>query len=109
MTAPQAKPRRAQRVIRLNQLPQYLGNKQTQNDELVRLGLLHPFSLSPGGRSKVVTEDEVLALQDAAKKAGSIEALVVAACKAKNTAAEKENAPVVAGAFLTSPRRKRGN
>jgi hypothetical protein len=79
MTSPQPKPRRAARVIRLNQLPHYLGNKQTNNDELVRLGLLHPFSLSPGGRSKVVTEDEVIELQEIAKEAGSLEALVVKA------------------------------
>jgi len=79
MTAPQSKPRRAQRVIRLNRLPEYLGNKQTMNDELVRLGLLHPFSLSPGGRSKCVTEDEVIALQEAAMKAGSLDALVARA------------------------------
>jgi hypothetical protein len=76
MTAPQKKPKRAKRVIRLNQLPHYLGNGQTQNRELVELGLLHPFSLSPGGRSKVVTEDEVIELQEEAEAAGSLEALI---------------------------------
>jgi hypothetical protein len=79
MTHPQSKPRRAKRVIRLNRLPDYLGNKPTMNDELVRLGLLHPFSLSPGGRSKCVTEDEVVDLQEAAIEAGSLEALVAQA------------------------------
>jgi hypothetical protein len=79
MTSPQPKPRRAQRVIRLNQLPHFLGNKQTNNDELVRLGLLHPFSLSPGGRSKCVTEDEIIMLQEAAMAAGSLGALVAKA------------------------------
>lgn len=79
MTFPKPKLRRAQRVIRLNQLPQYLGNRQTMNDELVRLGLLHPFSLSPGGRSKVVTEDEVIGLQKAAMEAGNLDALVARA------------------------------
>jgi hypothetical protein len=76
MTAPQKKPRRAKRVIRLNQLPHYLGNKETQNAELIRLGLLHTFSLSPGGRSKVVYEDEVIELQEAAETAGSLDALI---------------------------------
>jgi hypothetical protein len=76
MTEPQKKPRRAQRVIRLNRLPDYLGNKETQNAELVRLGLLKTFSLSPGGRSKVVTEDNVIELQEAAIEAGSLEALI---------------------------------
>jgi hypothetical protein len=76
MTLPQPKPRRAARVIRLNKLSEYLGNKQTNNDELVRLGLLHPFSLSPGGRAKVVTEDEVITLQQEAMAAGSLEALI---------------------------------
>jgi hypothetical protein len=76
MTQSQKKPRRASRVIRLHKLGEYTGNQQTQNDELVRLGLLHPFSLSPGGRSKVVDEEEIIALQDAAKDAGSLEALI---------------------------------
>ncbi len=84
MTAPQLKPRRARRVVRLNQLHLYTGNKTTQNDELVRLGLLHTYSLSPGGRSKVVDEDELIALQEAAKAAGSIAALIAAARKAKS-------------------------
>jgi hypothetical protein len=79
MTLPHPKPKRAQRVIRLNQLPHYLGNRPTNNDELVRLGLLHPFSLSPGGRSKVVTEDEVIALQEAAQEAGDLGTLVARA------------------------------
>jgi hypothetical protein len=89
MTLPQPKPRRAKRVVRLNQLHLYTGNKQTQNDELVRLGLLHTFSLSPGGRSKVVDEDEIIRLQEAAREAGSLEALIAQARKdkAKNTAA----------------------
>jgi hypothetical protein len=76
MTLPQKKPKSAKPVIRLNHLPRFLGNKETQNAELVRLGLLHPFSLSPGGRSKVVYEDEVIELQEAAEKAGSLEALI---------------------------------
>jgi hypothetical protein len=86
MTDPQAKPRRARRVIRLHQLPDYLGNKTTQNEELVRLGLLHPFALSPGGRSKVVTEDEVVELQEHAQVAGSLEALIANAKRTKAVA-----------------------
>jgi hypothetical protein len=86
MTQSQPKLRRARRVVRLNQLHHYTGNKQTQNDELIRLGLLRTYSLSPGGRSKVVDEDEVIALQEAAKEAGSLEALVAKA-KAKQSAA----------------------
>ncbi len=82
MSDPQAKPRRAQRVIRLHQLTDYLGNKTTQNEELIRLGLLHPFSLSPGGRSKVVTEDEVIELQEHAMAAGSLDALIAKAKRA---------------------------
>jgi hypothetical protein len=87
MTAPQKQAKRAKRVIRLNQLPHYLGNKETQNAELVRLGLLQPFSLSPGGRSKVVTEDEVVGLQEAAEKAGSLEALIDEAKQKRDKAA----------------------
>jgi hypothetical protein len=88
MTSPQAKPRRAKRVIRLNRLPEFLGNKQTINDELIRLGLLHPYSMSTGGRSKVVDEDEVIDLQEAARAAGSLEALVIKA-RAKQHKEEK--------------------
>jgi len=76
MTQPPEKVRRPSRVIRLHRLGEFTGNRQTQNDELVRLGLLHPYSLSPGGRSKVVDENEVIELQDAAKRAGSLEALI---------------------------------
>lgn len=79
MTAPQKKPKRALRVIRLNRLSDFLGNKQTQNEELVRLGLLRTFSLSPGGRSKCVTEANVIELQEAALAAGSLEALIARA------------------------------
>jgi hypothetical protein len=76
MTAPQPKPKRAKRVIRFHKLPDYLGNKQSQNEELARLGLLRKFSMSPGGRSQVVTEDNVIELQEEAEEAGSLEALI---------------------------------
>jgi hypothetical protein len=79
MTSPQPKPRRARKVVRLNRLRDYTGNGPTMDDELVRLGLLHPYSMSPGGRSKVIDEDEIVALQQAAKEAGSLEALVAKA------------------------------
>jgi hypothetical protein len=89
MILPHPKPRRAKRVIRLHKLPDYLGNKQTMNDVLIDLGLLHPFSMSPGGRSQVVTEDEVIELQEAAMEAGSLEALVAKArAKQSNEVAE---------------------
>jgi hypothetical protein len=57
---------RPQKVIRLHALPQYLGVTRTAIDLMVRRGQLHPFSCT-GMRSKVVTEDEVLALQERAK------------------------------------------
>jgi hypothetical protein len=57
---------RPQRVIRLHALPAYLGVTRTAIDLMVRRGQLHPFSCT-GMRSKVVTEDEVLALQEHAK------------------------------------------
>ena len=79
MTAPQEKPKRAQRVIRLNRLTEFLGNKQTQNEELVRLGLLRTFSLSPGGRSKCVAEADVIRLQEEAMRVGSLETLIARA------------------------------
>jgi hypothetical protein len=80
MTQPLKKPRRAARVIRKNQLGNYTGNRPTQDYHLVKqltaLGVLHPYSMSPGGRSQVIDEDEVIALQDAVKAAGSLEALI---------------------------------
>ena len=57
---------RAKRVIRLHELPAFLGVKRSQIAEAVRAGLLHPFTVIPGGRSKCVTEDEVAALQQQA-------------------------------------------
>jgi predicted DNA-binding transcriptional regulator AlpA len=60
---------RAQRVIRLFELPQFLGLKRSQINELIKDGRLHPFSITPGGRAKVVTEHEVIELQKAAIEA----------------------------------------
>lgn len=57
---------RAQRVLRLHQLPDYLGLRRSQISELVKAGLLHPFAITPNGRPKVVLEDEVAALQASA-------------------------------------------
>jgi predicted DNA-binding transcriptional regulator AlpA len=59
-------PRRARRVIRLSQLPGFLGVQRSAIDDLVKRGLLHPFNLTDGGRSKVVFEDEIAALQEKA-------------------------------------------
>ena len=57
---------RAKRVIRLHELPAFLGVKRSQISEAIRTGVLHPFTVIPGGRSKCVTEDEVAALQQQA-------------------------------------------
>jgi len=57
---------RAERVIRLHELPAFLGVKRSQINEAIRAGLLHPFTVIPGGRSKCVTEAEVVALQQRA-------------------------------------------
>ena len=56
----------AMRVIRLHELPTFLGVRRSQISEAIRAGLLHPFTVIPGGRSKVVTEAEVIALQQQA-------------------------------------------
>jgi hypothetical protein len=71
--------RRAQRVFRLFKLTDYFGCQQTTIDEMVRIGLLRPVSMTPGGRSKVVTEDNVVEIQEAALEAGNIEALIAKA------------------------------
>jgi hypothetical protein len=76
MSDPVKHPCRAQHVVRLSQLSAYTGNKQTINDELVRLGLFKPFSMSPGGRNKVVTEQNIAEVQEAAQEAGNIDALI---------------------------------
>ena len=86
MTLPKKKLRRMRRVIRIHKLKDYLGNQQTQNEELIRLGLLRTFSLSPGGRSKCVFEDELIALQEEAEATGSLEALIA---KARAVGAKK--------------------
>jgi len=56
----------AMRVIRLHELPAFLGVRRSQINEAVRAGWLHPFTPIPGGRGKVVTEAEVIALQQQA-------------------------------------------
>jgi predicted DNA-binding transcriptional regulator AlpA len=59
-------PRRARRVIRLHELPAFVGVRRSQIDEAIKQGLLHPYSPF-GGRAMVVDEDEVAALQERAK------------------------------------------
>ena len=59
---------RARRVIRLSQLPQYLGVQRSAIEELIKRGVLRPFNLTVGGRSKVVFEDEIAALQEQAAR-----------------------------------------
>ena len=92
MTLPKPKARRAARVIRINQLGNYTGNRPTQDYHLVKeltgLGLFHPYSLSPGGRAKVIEEDEILYVQDLAKKVGSIEALIAKLTAERNKGGE---------------------
>jgi len=46
----------AMRVIRLHELPTFLGVRRSQISEAIRAGLLHPFTVIPGGRSKVMAE-----------------------------------------------------
>jgi hypothetical protein len=60
--------KRAKRVIRLHKLPAYVGVERSQIEDAIRRGLLHPYSPF-GGRAMVVDEDEVAALQEAAKAA----------------------------------------
>jgi hypothetical protein len=69
------------RVIRLHELPTFLGVRRSQISEAIRAGLLHPFTVIPGGRSKVVTEAEVIALQQRAEAAAAAEAAKAAATK----------------------------
>jgi predicted DNA-binding transcriptional regulator AlpA len=57
---------RIRRVIRLHRLPEFLGVRRSQIDAAVRAGKLTPYS-PLGGRAMVVDEDEVIALQEAAK------------------------------------------
>ena len=54
---------RAEHVIRLHALPTFLGVSRTAIDDMVHRGLLTPFNLSGRGRSKVVLESEIVALQ----------------------------------------------
>jgi hypothetical protein len=65
--------KRARRVIRLAELPQYLGVQRSAIQHMVDAGLLHPFSIT-GRRAKVVTEDEVAELQERAKAKAEAEA-----------------------------------
>jgi hypothetical protein len=58
----------AHKVVRIHQLPQYLGVGMTKIYALIKAQKLHPFSLT-GSRSKVVTMDEVIKLQDEAMAA----------------------------------------
>lgn len=57
---------RPQRVIRVSKLPQYLGVQRSVIQDMIRRGLLTPFNLT-GGRSKVVTEQQVIELQQKAQ------------------------------------------
>ena len=65
----------ARRVLRLHQLPNFLGLQRSQLNELIKAGLLHPFRPYPGARAAVVFEDEVVELQTAGVEAAKVEAL----------------------------------
>ena len=82
--------RRAKLVIRKHKLPEYLGAEETTINQLRDLGLLTFFSLTPGGRAQVVTEDEVAALQEAALEAGDLEALIVRAKQERGDSSSKQ-------------------
>jgi len=92
-------PPTAMRVIRLHELPTFLGVRRSQISEAIRAGLLHPFTVIPGGRSKVVTEAEVIALQQRAMAEAA--AAAEAAKATATTPAAVETAPA------TPPIRKR--
>ena|SRR6516165_1312106 len=70
---------RAERVIPLFELPDFLGVRRSQIAEAVKHGQLHPFT-PLGGRRKVVLESEVAALQARAmaEAAAAAEAMRVA-------------------------------
>jgi predicted DNA-binding transcriptional regulator AlpA len=74
---------RAERVIRLHELPAYLGVRRSQVNEAIKKGLLHPRPAYPGARAVVVSESEVIALQQSA----------AAEAEAKATAPAKEIPP----------------
>jgi hypothetical protein len=63
-----------QRVIRVGELPLYLGLKRSQICEAIKAGWLHPFTPVPGARAKVVTEAEVIALQQRAMTEAAVAA-----------------------------------
>jgi predicted DNA-binding transcriptional regulator AlpA len=65
---------RAQHVIRLHRLPDYLGVSRSMIQDMIDRGLLHPFNLTGRGRSKVVLESEVAQLQADALAKAKVEA-----------------------------------
>ncbi len=63
MSDPNMTPR-LNRVIRLAELPKYVGLKRTQIDALIRRGEVpKPIRLSEGGRAKAWLEHEIVAWQ----------------------------------------------
>jgi predicted DNA-binding transcriptional regulator AlpA len=57
---------RAERVIRLCELSAYLGVRKSQIHEAIKAKRLHPRPAMPGSRAMVVSESEVIALQQQA-------------------------------------------
>jgi hypothetical protein len=78
---------RARKVLRLHQLPNFLGLQRSQINELVKVGLLHPFKPYPSARAQVVLEDEIIELQKTGMAAAK--ATAVAAEPASLTKANK--------------------
>jgi predicted DNA-binding transcriptional regulator AlpA len=88
---------RAERVIRLHELPAFLGVRRSQINEAIKKGLLHPRPAYPGARAQVVGESEVVALQqqaaaEAAAKAVAAEKLAELAPNRKRREAADEKA-----------------
>jgi predicted DNA-binding transcriptional regulator AlpA len=86
---------RADRVIRLHELPAFLGVRRSQINEAIKKGLLHPRPAYPGARAQVVGESEVVALQQqaaaeaAAKAAAGEKPIEIAPNRARKRVARK--------------------
>ena len=89
-------------VVRIAELEKYTGNKRTQNEELIRLGVFTPFSMGPGGRSKVIPASQIVAAQKAAQAAGGLAALIGKLKQERADKAEPTND------LVSKPRRTRG-
>jgi hypothetical protein len=64
------RPKRSLKLFKATE--EFFGYGRTQTYEIVKRGLLHPYRL-PGGRTLLVTEDEIVELQERAMKASAAE------------------------------------